>query len=126
MAYDVRFLKGTQAAYTALANKNANTFYYLTDVDKVYLGEIELTTETALATDVANTKSKVNDRTKGNDALYDAIQSITGGAGSVSEQIAAALETLVGDTYEQGGTDGEIDSTDGTINGAIHDLKELI
>lgn len=124
--YNVQFKKGTAANYAALAQKDAHTFYYLTDTDQVYLGELELTTESALKTDVANAKSLTTDSVKGNQALYDAIQSMTGGAGSISEQINAAIAALNGDTYEESGTDGEIDSSDGTINTAIHELKTLI
>lgn len=42
MALNVKFLKGTAAGYAALATKEATSFYYLTDTNKVYLGEIEL------------------------------------------------------------------------------------
>ncbi len=121
----VKFLKGDAAAYTA-ATKDPHTFYYVTDTNKVYLGTIELTTETSLSTDVANTKSTVTSATIGNQALYDAIQSMTGGAGSIAEQINAAITALVGNTYETGGTNGTIDADPATINGAIHMLKELI
>lgn len=122
---NVRFLKGTAAQYAA-ATKDADTFYYITDSGKVYLGTLELTTESSVLSDISALETLTSDRLKGNQALYDAIQSMTGGQGSIAEQIAAAVEALVGDSHETGGTDGEIDSSDGTINGAIAELKQLI
>ena len=125
MAYNVKFLKGTAAQYAA-ATKDANTFYYTTDDGKVYLGTLELTTEATVKSDITALKTLTSDKDKGNQALYNAIQSMTGGQGSIAEQINNALETLIGDSQVTGGTDGKIDSTDGTINGAIKDLKEAI
>lgn len=122
----VKFLKGDNAAYSALATKDAHTFYYVTDTNQVFLGALELTTEGSLKNDVAGLKTTVNSATIGNQALYDAIQSMTGGAGSIAEQIQAAITALVGDTYEQGGTNGTIDASPATINSAIHMLKGLI
>lgn len=126
MAYNVKFLKGTAAQYSALASKDANTFYYTTDDKKVYLGTLELTTEANVKSDISALKTLTSDKDKGNQALYNAIQSMTGGQGSIAEQINNALEALIGDSQATGGTDGEIDSTDGTINGAIKELKDAI
>lgn len=125
MALNVKFLKGTAAQYAA-ATKDANTFYYTTDDGKVYLGTLELTTEANVKSDISALKTLTSDKDKGNQALYNAIQSMTGGQGSIAEQINNALETLIGDSQVTGGTDGEIDSTDGTINGAIKELKDAI
>lgn len=125
MALNVKFLKGTAAQYAA-ATKDANTFYYTTDDGKVYLGTLELTTEANVKSDISALKTLTSDKDKGNQALYNAIQSMTGGQGSIAEQINNALKALIGDSQVTGGTDGEIDSTDGTINGAIKELKEAI
>ena len=46
MAYNVKFIKGTAAQYSALIAPDANTFYWTTDNGKFYLGAIELTKDT--------------------------------------------------------------------------------
>lgn len=53
MAYNVKFLKGVAAAYTALAAKDANTFYYTSDDKQLYLGEIKLSNANDLAAAIA-------------------------------------------------------------------------
>lgn len=53
MAYNVKFLKGAAAAYTALAAKDANTFYYTSDDKQLYLGEIKLSNANDLAAAIA-------------------------------------------------------------------------
>ena len=42
MAFNVRFLKGTASGYAGLTTKNADTFYYTTDDNNLYLGSIKL------------------------------------------------------------------------------------
>lgn len=39
---NVRFLRGTSQNFAAIATKDENTFYYLTDTKKLYLGEIPI------------------------------------------------------------------------------------
>jgi len=39
--YPVKFFKGTSEQYNSII-PNMYTFYFLTDVDKVYLGDIEI------------------------------------------------------------------------------------
>lgn len=53
MAYNVKFVKGNASAYAALVEAeqvDANTFYYLADAHKFYLGSIELDNEDVKAT----------------------------------------------------------------------------
>lgn len=39
MADKVKFLKGLQAEYDALAKKDESTFYYTTDTGRLYIGD---------------------------------------------------------------------------------------
>lgn len=80
MAYNVKFLQGTSAQYTALAVKDANTFYYVDSKD-LYLGEIKLS---------SNSESAVA-------ALQAALTTLNGAdtvQGSVAQQIKTAIEAL--------------------------------
>lgn len=80
MAYNVKFLQGTSAAYNALAAKDANTFYYVDSKD-LYLGEIKLS---------SNSESAVA-------ALQAALTTLNGAdtvQGSVAQQIKTAIEAL--------------------------------
>ena len=55
MAYNVIFKKGTQAAYDALATKDSNTIYFITDATTpaLYLGSTKFTSVGELAAAVA-------------------------------------------------------------------------
>lgn len=90
MAIDVKFLKGTTAAYNALTTKNPNTFYYLDDKD-LFLGSVKLSSEAGLAAAIA--------RVAANESDIDDIQAqlaalTTGGAGSITTQINNAVTAL--------------------------------
>ena len=50
---DVKFLRGTKTAYTALKTKDDKTFYYLTDTDQLYVGAHELTNKDLDVADIA-------------------------------------------------------------------------
>ena len=59
MAMNVKFFKGTTAAYAALASKDQNTFYYITDGRKqLYLGDV-LLGDNVVATDYEALKARV-------------------------------------------------------------------
>ena len=45
MADKVKFLKGLQADYDALATKDESTFYYTSDTGRLYIGEICLVSQ---------------------------------------------------------------------------------
>jgi hypothetical protein len=100
----VNFLKGTQAQYNALtsAQRNENTFYYLSDVNELYLGTIKLS-NLADAED-AMTKAGINE------------QEIT--------KIKATLSTLTGDGTSDS-IQGMIDTATSDINSKIGDLANL-
>lgn len=87
---NVKFLKGLAAQYAA-ATKDAYTFYYTTDDNKVYLGEIELSTPAGVAAAIA----LVNDGTKGNEALYTALTTLSGNIGDNEDLDTTAKDTIV-------------------------------
>lgn len=59
MAMNVKFFRGTTAAFTALATKDQNTFYYITDGRKqLYLGDV-LLGDNVVATDYEALKARV-------------------------------------------------------------------
>lgn len=95
--YNVKFLKGAAASYTALETKDANTFYYIDGKD-LYLGSIKLS----------------------NDAdLQAAIKNITQNAKDI-DAVEAQLKTLVGEST------GSIQSMiDTAINGVREDMGNL-
>lgn len=108
--YDVKFLRGTQAEYTALgANANSKTFYYTeetvegTKVERLYIGTKELTntsTETALATLAAQVGND-EDATKSLETQVKALETLTAKldgednvSGSIRQLIKAMKESL--------------------------------
>ena len=51
MAYNIKMLRGTQEAYTALnGSRNADALYFCTDSGNVYLGDTQLTGKVAVGT----------------------------------------------------------------------------
>jgi hypothetical protein len=100
----VNFLKGTKAQYNALtsAQKNENTFYYLSDANELYLGTIKLSNLDDAADAMA--KAGVNE------------QEIT--------KIKATLSTLTGDGAGDS-IQGMIDTAASNINSKIGDLADL-
>lgn len=121
MAYNVKFLKGTAAQYSALASKDANTFYFTSDDSKLYLGTIELSTPKGVAAAIA----LVNNATKGNEALYSAIQTLNGDVstnGSVAKAIDDKVKAILGSN-----ADLSTLTTDAkTIIAAINELDAAI
>ena len=92
MAYNVKFLKGTAAAYEALT-KDANTFYYTTDDNNFYLGAIKLSN----ANDVNAALTRIGANETAITALQTAVNTLNGDnttAGSVAKQIKDAVDAL--------------------------------
>lgn len=96
MAYDVKFLRGTSAAFKAIAAPDNKIFYYLTDTDELYLGgqllsnhpEVE-TLKEALATYKTN-----------NDARVKTVEDHIGPMGAftkVGDTVSAAIVKLAND-----------------------------
>lgn len=120
MALNVKFLKGTAAQYTE-AVKDQHTFYYTTDDNKVYLGSIELSTPAGVAAAIA----LVNNATKGNEALYTAIQTLNGDAsttGSVAKAIEDKCKAVLGANADL----LTLTTTAKTIIAAINELDAAI
>lgn len=121
MAYNVKFLKGTAAQYSALASKDANTFYFTSDDSKLYLGTIELSTPEGVAAAIA----LVNNATKGNEALYSAIQTLNGDVttdGSVAKAIDTKAKAILGNDADL----TKLTTTAKTIIAAINELDAEI
>lgn len=60
MAYNVKFLKGTQANFEGLQSKDVNTFYYVDSKD-LYLGNVKLTNGADLAAAVQRVAKNESD-----------------------------------------------------------------
>lgn len=92
MAYNVKFLKGTAAAYQALT-PDANTFYYTTDDNQFYLGSIKLSN----ANDVTAAVSRIGANETAIAALQTAVNTLNADnttPGSVAKQIKDAVDAL--------------------------------
>lgn len=91
MALNVKFLKGSSAGYAAMAEKNADTFYYTTDDNNLYLGGIKLSNGADLAAAVTRIGKNETDIAD----LVTQLGSLTGeGDGSIAKMITDALGQL--------------------------------
>lgn len=91
MALNVKFLKGSSVGYAALDTKNADTFYYTTDDNNLYLGEIKLSN----AVDLANAILRVAQNETDILSLTNQLTTLTGtGEGSISKMITTAIGEL--------------------------------
>lgn len=131
MAYNVKFLKGLASAYTALATKDVNTFYYTTDDGNLYLGSIKLSNATdltaALARIAANEKNigdlttltttKKTDLVNAINELKAEVAALTGGeSGGISDMIEAITGKLA-----------DLETTDqSNLVAAINELNDKI
>lgn len=114
---NVRFLRGTYASYSALATKDAATFYFCTDTEQLFLGEVELDSkdvdfkvEASAATD-----GKVNVIT-GFEIVDGKIKS-----GSVAEQLLAKV-AVTGAAADVAITDADSKFTATDVEGALAEL----
>lgn len=132
MALNVKFLKGTASQYAGLANKNADTFYYISDENKLYLGTIELS-NTNIDDKIGNLSSL---NTTAKNTLVAAINEVLANEGALSSLTTTAKNTLVAAINE---LKGRIDANDvkiGTIAdleteatnlvGAVNEVKKLV
>lgn len=91
MALNVKFLKGSSAGYAGITTKNADTFYYTTDDNNLYLGEIKLSNGADLAAAVERIAANESDIAD----IVEQLGILTGeGDGSIAKMIADALGTL--------------------------------
>lgn len=89
MAYNVKFLQGSAAAYGALLQKDPNTFYYTTDDQELYIGSQRLTDADELSAAIARIAVNEGDIAD----LKEEIGALVGteGSGSIKDMIDAAI-----------------------------------
>ena len=91
MALNVKFLKGSSAGYTGLTTKNADTFYYTTDDNNLYLGEIKLSN----GADLTAAIGRITKNEEEIASLIVQLETLTGdGDGSIAKMITDAIGDL--------------------------------
>lgn len=90
MAYNVKFLRGTSTAYANLLSKDSKTFYYTTDNDQLYIGNVKLSDNAEIAAAVARIGQNETDIK----ALQEDLATLMGGEGgtSIQDMIDASIE----------------------------------
>lgn len=91
----VKFLKGLASAYAGLTNKNADTFYYTTDDNQLYLGTIRLSNTNEVVAAVERIAKNEADIVTINAALTK-IQGDASVEGSIKKAVADAKAELEG------------------------------
>jgi hypothetical protein len=116
MAYDVKFLRGTSAAFNAIAAPDNKTFYYLTDKDQLFLGGQLLSNHP----EVETLKKALADYKTSNDARVKTVEDHIGPMGAFTEiggTVSAAIVKLAAD-IKTGQSAGEVTvSTEITTEG---------
>lgn len=119
MAYDVKFLRGSQEGYEGLITKEATTFY-LTE-SNLYLGALKLTSTNDVAAAVTRIAANETDI----DNIQAELIKLAGDAsvdGSIAKMIADAIKVVTDDL-------GDVDNlttTNKTVVGAINEVKESV
>ena len=119
MAYDVKFLRGSQEGYEGLITKEATTFY-LTE-SNLYLGALKLTSTNDVAAAVTRIAANETDI----DNIQAELKKLAGDAsvdGSIAKMIADAIKVVTDDL-------GDVDNlatTNKTVVGAINEVKESV
>ena len=99
MAYNVKFLKGTQESFNQLGdNRDLNTFYYL-DNANLYLGNIKLSSAAELADAISRlgqVEGVNTTQTADIAKLREDLNALTGGSGngSIADMISEAVQAL--------------------------------
>lgn len=90
MAYNVKFLRGTSTAYANLLSKDSMTFYYTTDNDQLYIGNVKLSDNAEIAAAVARIGQNEIDIK----ALQEDLATLMGGEGgtSIQDMIDASIQ----------------------------------
>ena len=89
MAYNVNFLRGTAESYKALATRSVDTFYFTTDDNNLYLGDVKLSNGADLAKEVLRIAQNERDI----EAIEEQLQDLIGsGAGSIQDMIDASIK----------------------------------
>ena len=119
MAYNVKFLQGLQEAYNAISSKDANTFYYTTDKNNLYLGEVKLSNAADFAAADKILDGRITENT-------NALTTLTGGvgvSGSVDQKINAAIEAIKAGDIEIIAQNGV---TGANVQAALENLAKAI
>lgn len=106
MAYNVKFLRGTAQAYANLLTKDSMTFYYTTDTNQLYIGNVKLSDNEEIAAAVA--RIGANEEAIA-DIKEDLAALLGGESGSISDMIDAAIEA------SEEKTNGLINGLDGRV-----------
>lgn len=119
MAYNVKFLRGTADQY-AKASKDVNSFYFTSDDNNLYLGEIKLSNGAELATAILRIGQNESDI----DAIQEQLTQLTaGGSGSIAEMINNAKAEINGKI----GNLGNLNTTaKANLVGAINEVLAAI
>lgn len=116
MAYDVKFLRGTSAAFEALTPKDNNAFYYLTDTNQLFLGNQLL----ADHPEVETLKGALETYKTNNDARVKTVEDNIGTVGDFNEigtTVSAAIVKLANDIKTAQGAGVVTVSTETTTAG---------
>lgn len=116
MAYDVKFLRGTSAAFKAIATPDNKVFYYLTDTDELYLGKQLLSNHP----EVETLKEALGTYKTSNDARVKTVEDHIGPMGAfteVGETVSAAIVKLANDIKAAQGAGVVTVSTETTTEG---------
>lgn len=116
MAYNIRFLRGTSAAFETLTPKDNNAFYYLTDTNQLYLGNQLL----ADHPEVETLKNAFENYKTSNDARVKTVEDNIGTVGDFAEvgaTVSAAIVKLAADIKTAQGAGVVTVSTETTTAG---------
>ena len=128
MAYNVKFLKGTQANFDGLQSKDVNTFYYVDGKD-LYLGNVKLTNGADLAaavqrvakteSDIESIKTSLGNLTQ---VKFDAlVEKMTAAEGKITVA-EGKITTLEGKVST---AEGKISTLEGTVAGHTTSIGNL-
>ena len=128
MAYNVKFLKGTQANFDGLQSKDVNTFYYVDGKD-LYLGNVKLTNGADLAaavqrvakneSDIESIKTSLGTLTQ---VKFDAlVEKMTAAEGKITAA-EGKITTLEGKVST---AEGKISTLEGTVAGHTTSIGNL-
>ena len=128
MAYNVKFLKGTQANFDGLQSKDVNTFYYVDSKD-LYLGNVKLTNGADLTaavqrvakneSDIESIKTSLGNLTQ---VKFDAlVERMTAAEGKITAA-EGKITTLEGKVST---AEGKISTLEGTVAGHTTSINNL-
>lgn len=134
MAYNVKFLKGTQANFDA-ATKNADTFYYVDGKD-LYLGSIKLSNAAEIAaavesiganaTDISNIKTALGQFTEGKfNALSGEFETAKSDISTLKTDVSGLQTTVADHTTRLGQVEVKASNNATAIEGLQGSLSDL-